>query len=99
MRKLVLALAVALALPGVARAGLVTMVARDVPLGPRGLAAATAPGKFNLIGLHWRGSGTVEYRTRSAARRWSAWQAADADSGPDAGSREHHPRWHDGGLD
>ena len=53
-----------------------------------------------MLGLHWQGSGSVEYRTRSLAGRWSAWRAADADSGPDAGSAERSgPGWHDGNLD
>jgi hypothetical protein len=95
MRKVALAVAVALALPGVARAGLVTMVERDVPLGPRALAtvAPAAPARFDMLGLHWRGTGSVAFRTRSSAGRWSAWQAADADAGGPV------PRgWRDGNL-
>jgi hypothetical protein len=95
MRKVALAVAVALALPGIARAGLVTMVARDVPLGQRALAAAApgAPPRFDMLGLHWRGTGSVEFRTRSAVGDWSAWQAADADAGGPV------PRgWRDGNL-
>src|SRR5262245_10989395 len=99
MKKLLLALVVALTLPGVARAGLVTMTARDVPLGPRGLASAAVTGRFDMLGVHWRGTGTVEYRTRSVAGHWSAWTTVDADAGPDLGSPERHPGWHDGELD
>src|SRR5262249_56180965 len=77
MRKLVLAIALVLALPGVARAGLVTMVARDVPLGPRGLASAATPARFDMLGVHWRGAGTVSYQGRSTSGRWSAWRAVD----------------------
>ena len=39
--------------------------------------------RFNMLGVHWQGTGRVDYRTRSLAGRWSAWQTADADTGPD----------------
>ena len=43
------------------------MVSRTVPLhGTRALAAAP-PARFNLVGVHWRGSGSVLFRTRSVA--------------------------------
>jgi flagellar hook assembly protein FlgD len=73
-------LIVVLAVPGVARAGEVTMVVRDAPLQGTRALAASAP-KFNMVGLHWQGSGTPWYRTRDAAGRWSAWLAADDDWG------------------
>jgi hypothetical protein len=99
MKKALLLATTALLLPGVARAANVTMVSRDVPIGSRTLQAATAPIRFDMLGLHWRGTGAVSYRTRSSAGRWSAWREADADGGPDAGSREIRPGWHDGNLD
>jgi len=100
MRKLLFAtIVLALALPAVARAGLVTMVARDVPLGPRGLAAVAVPGPFDMLGVHWQGAGSVEYRVRSAAGRWSPWRPVDSDSGPDLRSPEYRPGWRDGSLD
>jgi hypothetical protein len=88
--KLLLALiGTVLAAPAAALAG-PTMVVRDVPLhGQRSLAGA-AP-RFNMVGLHWRGAGTVSYRTRSAAGRWSAWRVADAD--------DRRRGWQLGGLD
>ena len=44
---------------------------------------------FELVGLHWRGPGRVEYRTRSLAGRWSRWLlSSDEDALPDRGSRE-----------
>ena len=44
---------------------------------------------FELVGLHWRGAGRVEYRTRSLAGRWSRWLlSSDEDALPDRGSRE-----------
>ena len=52
------------------------MVARDVPLGPRSLAwPRHAPIRFDMLGLHWQGPGTVSYRTRSPGGSWSAWRA------------------------
>jgi hypothetical protein len=87
-----------LAFPAAAQAAHVTMVWRDVPLGPRALAAVPAPIRFNMLGLHWQGNGTVTYRTLPPSGRWTTWVAADADSGPDAGSREAHPGWQDGNL-
>jgi hypothetical protein len=102
MKKLFLLLMVAaLAFPGVASAGDVTMISRDVPVGPRTLAAATTPPlRFNMLGLHWQGGGTVAYRTRAASGRWSAWRLADADVAPDASSGEQsRPGWHAGNLD
>jgi flagellar hook assembly protein FlgD len=64
----------------------------DVPLqaGARALAAATP--RFNMVAVHWRGAGTVEFRTRASASDWSAWQTADADVLPDATSSENRIR-------
>ncbi|MEN3342497.1 MAG: hypothetical protein V7644_1901 [Actinomycetota bacterium] len=75
-----------------------TMTSRAVPLhGGRVLAAA--PARFNMVGVHWRGTGTVRFRTRSAAGRWSAWQTGDADTAPDRSSGENRLRsWHLGNL-
>jgi hypothetical protein len=67
-----------------------TIVKRDVPVaGARALATA-APKRFDLVGLHWRGSGSVEFRTRSLSGRWSAWRPAapEDEDKPDAGSAE-----------
>jgi hypothetical protein len=79
-----------LAAPGVAH-GAVSMTVSDVPLdgGSRTLASA-APTGFDLVGLHWRGSGSVEFRTRSLAGRWSAWHTAapEAEDVPDAFTKE-----------
>ena len=99
MKRALLAIALLLALPAAARAGDVTMVARDVPLGPRSLQASAPPIRFDMLGLHWQGPGTVSYRTRSLVGSWSAWRLADADAGPDPSSAESHPGWHDGNLD
>jgi hypothetical protein len=99
MKKALIASAIALVFPSAAQAGLVTMVSRDVPLGPRVLQSAAAPMRFNMIGVHWQGSGEVDYRTESVRGRWGAWIAADDDSGPDAESTERSKTWRDGNLD
>ncbi|HET7573201.1 MAG TPA: N-acetylmuramoyl-L-alanine amidase [Gaiellaceae bacterium] len=79
VKTLLLAFALLVAAPAVAEAG-VAMTVRDVPLAPgaRTLAAA-APARFDMLGLHWRGSGEVRFSVRSTTGRWSAWRAADAD--------------------
>lgn len=79
-----------LALPATGRAQEATIVSRDVPLaGQRTLASNQPPGRFNLVGLHWRGPGSVQFRTRSLAGRWSGWNdAAPEDDGPDTGTEE-----------
>ena len=66
-------------------------MSRDVPLGAqRSLAAGQPSTRFNLVGLHWRGPGTVQFRTRSLAGRWSGWAdaAPEAEDQPDAGTAE-----------
>src|SRR5437588_3504469 len=85
MKPLLLAASVLLATPSLARAEATTITMRNVPLqGARTLASSSAP-RFDLVGLHWRGSGSVEFRTRSFSGRWSAWQPAapEAEDGPD----------------
>ncbi len=101
MRPLLIAIALLCTAPAVAQAG-VSMTAREIPLrgGGRTLAAAPAPKRFDMVAVHWRGSGTVLVSTRAAGGRWSAWHAADADQYPDAGSAENRLRgWRLGGLD
>jgi hypothetical protein len=98
MRKLLVATALALALPSVASAGNVAMVARDVPLGARSLQAAAPPMRFNMLGVHWRGAGSVEVRTRSLRGAWRTWQDVDDDARPDIGSLERARGVRDGNL-
>jgi hypothetical protein len=89
--RLLLLIALALALAAPAAAQDATIVSRDVPLaGQRVLASTSAPQRFNLVGLHWRGPGSVQFRTRSLTGRWSAWAGAapEAEDRPDAGSAE-----------
>jgi N-acetylmuramoyl-L-alanine amidase len=88
MRYLLLVLLAFFAAPAAALGG-VSLTVREVPLhGGRTLAAATP--QFDMVGLHWRGTGSVRFRTRSLAGRWSAWQRADpeAEDLPDVGSAE-----------
>src|SRR2546429_827130 len=51
---------------------------------------ASVPPRFDLVGLHWRGPGSVEFRTRSVSGRWSAWRQAapEAEDVPDDATAE-----------
>jgi len=91
MRILRLSLLLALAFPAAAGAEDATIVSRNVPLGgERALALTNPSARFNLVGLHWRGPGSVQFRTRSLSGRWSAWKAAapEAEDRPDAATGE-----------
>jgi hypothetical protein len=96
--KIVLAAVVAFFAAPAAAFGEVSLTMRDVPLhGERTLAAAQ-PARFDMVGLHWRGPGSVEFRTHSIGGRWSAWQPAapEAEDLPDHPSRSWHlgnPYW------
>jgi flagellar hook assembly protein FlgD len=91
MKKLLLAVVLTtFAVPATARAGDVAMRVQDVPLG-RSLASASRPTNFNMLGLHWIGSGSITYRTRTLRGGWRAWRGADSDNSTGA--------WHDGNLD
>ena len=77
--------------PATAQAGLATLEVRELGLhGERSLAASPATRPFQLVGIHWQGSGQVELRTRAPDGRWSAWTAVreDAGDGPDPRSGE-----------
>ena len=87
--KLLAAALVVLAFPATAW-GEATLVKRDLPLGgTRTLAAAQAPQRFNLLGLHWRGTGRVFFRVQRSSG-WTAWHEADAEAEdlPDRGTAE-----------
>jgi hypothetical protein len=69
----------------------VRLVARNEPVGPASAPLARkAPLRFDMVGLHWKGAGTVFFRTRSLKGAWSAWQPArpEAEDVPDAGTQE-----------
>jgi hypothetical protein len=93
MQRVALAIAAlaALVAPSAARAGDVSMHVREVPLGARSLAAAQPVQHFNMLAVHWTGSGAVAYRTRTLHGAWRPWREADADNRTGA--------WHDGNLD
>ena len=92
MKKLLLAAVLAtLAAPAAARAGDVSMVVQEVPLGARTTESAPRQTNFNMLGLHWIGTGSVAYRTRTLHGTWRTWQTADADDLTGV--------WHDGNLD
>src|SRR5437588_3875490 len=98
MRLSVAAVIVLLAGPAVAHAE-TTIVSRDVPLqAARALASSSTP-RFDLVGLHWQGTGSVEFRTRALTGAWSAWRPAapEAEDGPDhpsqPGWRLGNPYW------
>ncbi len=90
--KLFLAIVVAvLVVPASALAAGPTMIVRDVALHPGRALASSAP-RFNMVGLHWRGTGAVFFRVRELDGRWSAWSQSDDDDRVQQG-------WHLGGLD
>jgi hypothetical protein len=95
MKAPLVAILLLFALAGVAHAELASLESRDVPLGPRTLSSAAGTPRFNLVGLHWRGSGSVVFRTRSLAGRWSAWRdaGAEADERPDPLAGEGRRGW------
>ena len=100
MKIALVALAAFFAAPAAAF-GAATLSMREVPLRGERTLASTAPARFDLVGLHWRGSGSVEFRTRSLAGRWSAWQPAapeaeDRPDGPEGPWRVGNPYWTDG---
>jgi hypothetical protein len=91
-----IALFLLLAAPATAYAADASITSRDVPLrSTRSPAALNVPQRFDMVGLHWRGSGSVDFRTRSDGGRWSAWRpAAPEDDRPDAGVGEiSRPGW------
>ncbi|MEO8290322.1 MAG: FlgD immunoglobulin-like domain containing protein [Gaiellaceae bacterium] len=98
LRAAAIALAVVVLAPDTASAA-VRLVARDEPVGSAGLPtralpARPAPLEFDLVGLHWKGPGTVWFRTAPVAGSWSAWRpaTAEAEDLPDPGTREASAR-------
>jgi N-acetylmuramoyl-L-alanine amidase len=90
MRILIAVAFVFFAAPAAAFAG-TTLTMREVPLhGERTLVSASAPREFDMVGLHWRGSGSVQFHTRSLSGKWSAWRVAapEGEDLPDLGSAE-----------
>jgi hypothetical protein len=88
MRIALAAAIAALAAPGTA-AGL-SLTSRDLHT-----AAPLKVKRFQLVGVHWRGSGTVLFRTRSVRGHWSGWQRAapGEDDLPDRGTEGMRGGW------
>ena len=68
------------------------MVVRDVLPRPARTLATTAP-RFNLVGVHWQGSGMPWLRTRSVSGRWSGWHPADDGRSAESGWRDGDAIW------
>jgi N-acetylmuramoyl-L-alanine amidase/FlgD Ig-like domain len=87
-----IAVAAAFVAPAVASAGLSTITYRDVPIHADRSLAST-PGRFDLVGVRWHGSGSVQFSVRSTSGTWGPWldAAAEEEDQPDAGSREAAP--------
>jgi hypothetical protein len=80
MKVLRLVLFLLVVTPGTALASGTTMAAHDVRPGVNRPAH-----RFDLVGLHWKGTGAVSFRTRTVAGRWTGWrEAAPEDDGPDS---------------
>jgi hypothetical protein len=89
-----------LAFAAPARAEPAQIVTLEVPLaGKRTFAAGQTTPRFNLLGVHWQGSGSVSFRTRGLDGRWSAWlpAAPEDEDRPDPVSPERTvPGWNVG---
>jgi flagellar hook assembly protein FlgD len=93
-RALIVAALLVLLWPRPSAAG-VRVVARDEPVGRGSLQRSErAPLRFEMVGLHWKGSGTVWFRTRSLTGVWSNWQPArpEAEDLPDPRTAESRSR-------
>ena len=91
--RFILVVLLSLAAAPVAHAGGISLLSRDVPLGPA--ASARAHAAFDLVGLHWQGRGTVSFRTRKDGV-WSTWRPAapEAEDRPDGATGERRrPGW------
>jgi flagellar hook assembly protein FlgD len=85
--------ALALAPTALASAGDRVTTVELAPTGPLTFESRAAA-RFTLAGVHWRGSGTVRFRTRSRDGQWSEWRAAapEDEDGPDLRSPEHRAK-------
>jgi flagellar hook assembly protein FlgD len=94
-RALFVSLLVAVLGAGTAWAGDVRLLARDEPVSgtaawPLRSVVRSAPLRFDMVGLHWRGPGVVSFRTRSTAGAWGVWRLAapEAEDLPNRGTGE-----------
>jgi len=91
MRVLAIAIFLLLAAPTAAYAAETSLWSRDLRPGPaRAPASVASPKPFDLVGVHWRGSGRVELRTRATSGAWGPWRIAapEAEDLPDRGAPE-----------
>jgi hypothetical protein len=88
--RLVALAALSLLLPDAASAALTELRAGEVQVGAHHSATVASRGRFDLVGLHWRGPGRVDLRTRSLDGTWSPWRPAapEGEDAPDAASPE-----------
>src|SRR5436190_1005077 len=88
MKVLRLVLLLLVVSPGTALASGTTLTSHDLRPGINRPAH-----RFDLVGLHWKGSGAVSFRTRTVAGRWTTWRdAAPEDDRPDARTHELRTR-------
>jgi N-acetylmuramoyl-L-alanine amidase len=87
MKPLCAALVLFFTAPGAAVAS-PSLLSRDLPA--RSGVVAQAPSAFDLVGLHWQGSGVIRFRTQSADGTWSRWHlsAPESDDLPDRNTAE-----------
>jgi hypothetical protein len=91
VRKLFVAAALALAFPG---SSLASGLVQQRDLQPQAPPRVLSPGQFQLVGIHWRGPGIVQFRTRELGGRWSGWrESSDEDNPPHRGWRIGEPVW------
>jgi hypothetical protein len=92
MKLVLLTVLAALAAPPAATAAEPELFTREVRVHAdrTPAVAAATPRVFDLVGLHWQGTGTVLFRTRSLSGRWSRWREAMPEPFdiPDAGTEE-----------
>jgi hypothetical protein len=97
-RRILLVAAIALAFPATSAAGLASLQVRELAVGDaRTLNATTSTAPFQLVGIHWRGPGSLELRTRDARGGWSPWRAVREEAGdapdPESGERRLTRGW------
>jgi len=99
MGRFLVVILAALAVASPASALPAQIVTQEVPLSDARLPASARSGevpRFNLVGLHWQGTGSVDFRTRSLAGRWSEWlpAAPEDEDRPDGITTERStPGW------
>jgi len=95
MKPFLAALIALLVAPAAAQGAGVAVVSRDAHAAAARLSTSR---QFDVVGVHWQGSGSVRIRTRSVSGRWSRWidAAPEAEDLPDSGTPEAHGShgWH-----